>query len=159
MQARNTRVVMFEMCGNDYLQARSNFNGQSGTCNYGVRQQRARQLHQLHGAGDAGDQPVRHDGDGARSSRTSTIPGYDADNGLSNCTDPATGQRVNKQSNFLPLLAQSNWRTCNLAAQYGFACVDSFARVHGRRLRLERRRPDRLGRAALPVRASRRRPT
>src|SRR5499425_1988078 len=34
MQASNTRVVMFEMCGNDYLQARSAFNGQTGTCDY-----------------------------------------------------------------------------------------------------------------------------
>src|SRR6266478_6197616 len=35
MQSSNTRVVSFEMCGNDGLQARSNFAGQSGTCNYG----------------------------------------------------------------------------------------------------------------------------
>src|SRR6185503_3716503 len=35
MQSANTRVVTFEMCGNDGLQARSNFAGQSGTCNYG----------------------------------------------------------------------------------------------------------------------------
>ncbi len=34
MQSSNTRVVMFEMCGNDYLQARSAFAGQSGTCDY-----------------------------------------------------------------------------------------------------------------------------
>src|SRR4030095_11823531 len=34
MQSTNTRVVTFEMCGNDGLQARSNFAGQSGTCNY-----------------------------------------------------------------------------------------------------------------------------
>ena len=33
MQTTNTRVVTFEMCGNDGLQARSNFAGQSGTCN------------------------------------------------------------------------------------------------------------------------------
>jgi lysophospholipase L1-like esterase len=33
MQTANTRVVTFEMCGNDGLQARSNFSGQSGTCN------------------------------------------------------------------------------------------------------------------------------
>src|SRR6185436_16903727 len=33
MQTANTRVVTFEMCGNDGLQARSNFAGQSGTCN------------------------------------------------------------------------------------------------------------------------------
>ena len=36
MQTSNTRVVTFEMCGNDFLQARSNFKGQSGTCNLGV---------------------------------------------------------------------------------------------------------------------------
>ena len=35
MQATSTRVVTFEMCGNDALQARSSFTGQSGTCNYG----------------------------------------------------------------------------------------------------------------------------
>jgi len=31
MQTTNTRVVSFEMCGNDGLQARSNFSGQSGS--------------------------------------------------------------------------------------------------------------------------------
>ena len=31
MQASNTRVVTFEMCGNDGLQARSSFAGQTGT--------------------------------------------------------------------------------------------------------------------------------
>jgi len=36
MQTTNTRVVSFEMCGNDGLQARSNFSGQSGTCDYSV---------------------------------------------------------------------------------------------------------------------------
>jgi len=35
MQDAKTRVVTFEMCGNDSLQARSNLAGQSGTCNYG----------------------------------------------------------------------------------------------------------------------------
>ena len=34
MQDANTRVVMFEMCGNDYLQARSAFTDQTGTCSY-----------------------------------------------------------------------------------------------------------------------------
>ena len=36
MQASSTRVVTFEMCGNDGLQARSAFKGQKGTCNYNV---------------------------------------------------------------------------------------------------------------------------
>src|SRR5215510_4507958 len=35
MQSTNTRVVTFEMCGNDGLQARSSFAGQTGTCSYG----------------------------------------------------------------------------------------------------------------------------
>jgi len=34
MQASNTRVVTFEMCGNDGLQARASFKSQTGTCNY-----------------------------------------------------------------------------------------------------------------------------
>ena len=34
MQSTNTRIVTFEMCGNDGLQARSNFSGQTGTCSY-----------------------------------------------------------------------------------------------------------------------------
>ena len=34
MQASSTRVVTFEMCGNDGLQARSSFKSQTGTCNY-----------------------------------------------------------------------------------------------------------------------------
>src|SRR5205814_1246151 len=41
-------------------------------------------------------------------------PGYDADNALSTCTDPGTGQRVNKQSAFLPYLARMNWRAATL---------------------------------------------
>src|SRR4029450_5812498 len=53
------------------------------------------------------------------------------DNALSNCTDPQSGQRINKQDRFLAVLAQSNWRTCNLAAQNGFSCIDSFAQYMG----------------------------
>ena len=34
MQASSTRVVTFEMCGNDGLQARSAFKSQTGTCDY-----------------------------------------------------------------------------------------------------------------------------
>jgi lysophospholipase L1-like esterase len=127
MQATNTRVVTFEMCGNDYLQARSSFSGQSGTCNYSV----------LDNAGSACDNYTRlamqaintYAAAGTKVKVVSNLyyPGYNADNVLSNCTDPTTGQRVNKRDKFLPLLAKSNWVTCNYAAQYGFACTDSFA--------------------------------
>src|SRR4029453_2032567 len=58
-------------------------------------------------------------------------PGYAADNALSGCNDPTTGQKVNKQTIFLPYLARMNWRACNFAAQYGFACADSFAQYMG----------------------------
>ncbi len=58
-------------------------------------------------------------------------PGYNADNALSGCNDPQTGQKVNKQTKFLPYLARSNWRACNFAAQYGFQCADSFAQYMG----------------------------
>jgi hypothetical protein len=58
-------------------------------------------------------------------------PGYDADNGLSNCTDAATGQKVNKQNAMFPRFAKSNWRACNFAAKYGHECVDAFAEFMG----------------------------
>src|SRR5216110_3500331 len=91
MQTTNTRVVSFEMCGNDGLQARSNFSGQSGTCNYA---------------------PL--------------------DNALANCTTyTQLAMQYIKQNAFLPYLARMNWRACNFAAQYGFACADSFAQFMG----------------------------
>ena len=41
MQDASTRIVTFEMCGNDYLQARSSFGSATGTCNYTGPEQRA----------------------------------------------------------------------------------------------------------------------
>ena len=58
-------------------------------------------------------------------------PGYNADNVLTACTDASTGTKVNRRDKFLPYLAKSNWRTCNLAAQYGFKCADAFAESMG----------------------------
>jgi lysophospholipase L1-like esterase len=130
MQASNTRVVMFEMCGNDYLQARSAFNGQSGTCDYsGATNALAACTNYMGLAMNAINQYATT----ATAKMISNLyyPGYAADNGLSNCTDPVTGQHINKQDNFLATLAHSNWRACNLAAQRGFACVDSFAQYMG----------------------------
>ena len=127
MQSTNTRVVTFEMCGNDFLQARDNFAGQSGTCNYGVintalnncttYQQAAMQYINANASANTKLKVIAN----------IYYPGYNADNALSNCTDPTTGQRVNKRDKFLPYLAQSNWRACNFAQTYGFACADSFA--------------------------------
>jgi lysophospholipase L1-like esterase len=130
MQTSNTRVVMFEMCGNDFLQARDSFASQTGTCsnspadtalaNCTNYQQLAMQaINQYATAGSV------------KMIANLYYPGYNADNALSSCTDPSTGQKVNKQSAFLPYLAHSNWRACNFAQQYGFACVDSFAQFMG----------------------------
>lgn len=126
MQAPSTRVVMFEMCGNDYLQARSDINGQTGTCDFGpldnalaacsAYMERAMQAIHQYAAGAA-----------VKVIANIYYPGYDADNSPTRCNDPATGTPSNKQNKFLPVLARSNWRACNLAERYGFACADSFA--------------------------------
>ena len=130
MQATNTRIVTFEMCGNDYLQARSNFNGQSGTCNYGPGNTALANCTNYTGlAMNAINQYATT----ATRKIVSNLyyPGYAADNGNSSCVDSGTGQPINKQSYNLDLLAKSNWRTCNLAEQRGFACADSFAQYMG----------------------------
>jgi lysophospholipase L1-like esterase len=131
MQASNTRVVTFEMCGNDGLQARSSFAGQSGTCNYGVLntaltncttyQQLAMQYINANASANVK----------LKVAANLYYPGYNADNALANCTDSATGLKPNKQNVFLPYIARMNWRLCNFAAQYGFACADSFAEFMG----------------------------
>jgi hypothetical protein len=130
MQDPSTRVVEFEMCGNDFLQARSSFSGQSGTCDYSplnnalanctTYQQLAMQAINQY----------------ATTAKVKVIanlyyPGYNADNHNSTCTDATTGQPVNLQNLFLPYLAHSNWRACNFAAQYGFKCADDFAQYMG----------------------------
>jgi hypothetical protein len=56
-------------------------------------------------------------------------PGYNADNVTGSCT--IGGVAVNYRNAFLPYLAQSNWRACNFAQQYGFQCADSFAQYMG----------------------------
>jgi lysophospholipase L1-like esterase len=131
MQAANTRIVMFEMCGNDFLQARSSFSKQTGACNYAPLdaalanctsyQEKAMQFINANaGAGTKVKMIVNL-----------FYPGYDADNVNAGCTDPTTGLPVNKQQKFMPYVAQSNWRACNFAKTYKFACVDSFAQYMG----------------------------
>jgi lysophospholipase L1-like esterase len=130
MQAANTRVVMFEMCGNDYLQARSSFAGQTGTCNYsGLDSALATCTTYM----ERGMQTINQYATAARAKIIMNIyyPGYAADNVLNGCTEAGTGVRANRQERFLPYLARSNWRACNLASRYGFSCADSFAEMMG----------------------------
>jgi len=127
MQASSTRVVTFEMCGNDGLQARSSFAGQSGTCNYGPLNTAVSNCTNYTALAMQAINTYAHANTKHKVVTNLYYPGYDADNGLASCTDSSTGQRPNKQQVFLPRIAQMNWRACNSAAQYGFTCADSFA--------------------------------
>lgn len=125
MQSSNTRVVTFEMCGNDFLQARSSFKNQTGTCSFsGINtalancttyQEKAMQYINANASANTKLKVVSN----------IFYPGYDADNTQSSCT--VNGSTINMRDMFLPYLAQSNWRACNFAKNYGFACADSFA--------------------------------
>ncbi len=126
MQASNTRVVTFEMCGNDYLQARSAFRDQTGTCDYsGLNTALSNCTYYTEKAMQA----INTYATTAKAKIVPNLyyPGYNTDNVLTSCTDATTGAQVNMRDKFLPLLARSNWRTCNLAARYGFQCADAFA--------------------------------
>ncbi|HJQ85028.1 MAG TPA: SGNH/GDSL hydrolase family protein [Candidatus Binatia bacterium] len=131
MQATNTRIVTFEMCGNDGLQARSNFAGQTGTCNYTQMNNAVANCTTYTQAAMQFINANAYSGTKLKIVTNLYYPGYDADNALANCTDPTTGQRPNKQSTFLPFLARMNWRACNFANANGFACADSFANYMG----------------------------
>ena len=127
MQTTDTRVVTFEMCGNDGLQARSNFAGQSGTCNYTPLNNAVNNCTTYLAAAMDYINANAYSGTKLKVVSNLYYPGYANDNALANCTDPTTWQRPNKQDKFLPLMAQMNWRACNFAAAKGFACADSFA--------------------------------
>ena len=127
MQTANTRVVTYEMCGNDGLQARSSFAGQSGTCNYGVLDTALANCTTYLELAMQYINANAHPNTELKIVANLYYPGYAADNGLANCTDPVTGQRPNRQDIMMPYLVRMNWRACNFANQYGFECADSFA--------------------------------
>jgi hypothetical protein len=127
MQTPNTIGVDLAMCGNDYLQGRSSFSGQSGTCNYNVLDN-ALATCQLWT-----ERAVDYINENANSNVKFKIlgnlyyPGYAADNQMTSCSDPTTGAPINRRDRFLPLIAESNWRTCDLAVRKGWVCGDNFA--------------------------------
>lgn len=130
MQASNVREVVFEMCGNDYLQARSAFKDQTGTCSYaGLDTALANCTLYMEKAMQA----INTYATTAKSKVIMNIyyPGFNSDNVQTSCTDASTGASVNRRAKFLPYLAKSNWRACNLAATYGFKCADAFAENMG----------------------------
>jgi lysophospholipase L1-like esterase len=131
MQASSTRVVTFEMCGNDGLQARSAFKSQTGTCNYsGMDTALANCKTYVASAMDFINANAYA---GTRLKIISNLhyPGYAADNVQSSCKDATTGATVNLQARFLPQLARMNYWMCEYARQKGFQCADNFAQYMG----------------------------
>jgi len=131
MQASTTRVVTFEMCGNDGLQARSNFKGQTGTCNYGVLTTAENNCKTYVAAAMDFINANAYAGTKVKIIGNLHYPGYNADNVLSSCTDPTTGAKVNMRDKFLPSLARMNYWMCAYAEQKGFKCADNFAQYMG----------------------------
>ncbi|HYE88550.1 MAG TPA: hypothetical protein VEA16_19445 [Vicinamibacterales bacterium] len=127
MQASSTRVVTFEMCGNDGLQARSDFKSQTGTCNYsGLEAAQANCKTYVAAAMDYINANA-HPNTKLKIIANLYYPGYNADNVQSSCKDASTGTTVNMRNVFLPALARMNYWMCEYARQKGFQCADSFA--------------------------------
>ena len=131
MQASNTRVVTFEMCGNDGLQARSAFKSQSGTCSYAGLTAAENSCRTYVTA--AMDYINANAYPGVKLKVISNLhyPGYATDNVQSSCKDAGTGATVTMQNVFLPALARMNFMMCNVARQKGFTCADNFAQYMG----------------------------
>lgn len=131
MQAASTRVVTFEMCGNDGLQARSSFKSQTGTCNYSGLDTAVNNCKTYVAAAMDYINANAYPGVKLKIITNLYYPGYNADNVQSSCTDAGTGARVNLRDVFLPRVAKMNYWMCEFARQKGFQCNDSFAQYMG----------------------------
>jgi len=131
MQASSTRVVTFEMCGNDGLQARSSFKSQTGTCNYAGMNTGVNNCKTYVAAAMDFINANAYAGTKLKLVSNLYYPGYAADNVQSSCRDAATGATVNLQNVFLPKLATMNYWMCEYARQKGFQCADNFAQYMG----------------------------
>lgn len=131
MQAAETRVVAFEMCGNDALQARSHLTGQEGVCDYSRLDQALHECTTYQEQAMVFINANAHPGVVLKQISNLYYPGYDSDDSPTHCTDATSGQPLNKQDIFLSYLAHMNWRACNLARLNGFKCADTFAEFMG----------------------------
>lgn len=131
MQAASTRVVTFEMCGNDGLQARSAFKSQTGTCNYAGMDAAVNSCKTYVAAAMDFINANAYSGVKLKVISNLHYPGYNADNVQSSCKDATTGATVNLRDRFLPKLAQMNYWMCEYARQKGFVCADNFAQYMG----------------------------
>ena len=139
MQAASTRVVTFEMCGNDGLQARSSFKGQTGTCNYSVLTTAENNCKTYVAAAMDFINANAYAGTKLKIIGNLHYPGYNADNVLSSCNDPTTGAKVNMRDKFLPSLARMNYWMCAYAGQKGFKSLPPDVTAYIDRLKKERR--------------------
>lgn len=131
MQAASTRVVTFEMCGNDGLQGRSAFKSQTGTCSYAGIDAAVTSCRTYVGRAMDFINTNAHPSTKLKVVANLYYPGYNADNVQSSCKDATTGQTVNLRDRFLPAIAKMNYAMCDLARQKGFQCVDNFAQYMG----------------------------
>ena len=131
MQSSNTRVVTFEMCGNDGLQARSNFKGQTGTCDYSGMNNAVNSCKTYVAAEMDYINANAYAGTKVKIVSNLHYPGYAADNAQSTCKDATSGVTVNLQSTFLPKVATMNYWMCEYARLKGFKCADNFAGYMG----------------------------
>ena len=130
MADASTRAVWFEMCGNDYLQARTKVKNQTGTCDLSGLDAA------LAGCKSSMESAMQKVNAAATTAKHKAImnlyyPGFGADDVETRCKDGATGQKLNVQKMLLPYMAHSNWAACTLAKRYGFDCVDVFAEFMG----------------------------
>ena len=131
MQDASTRVVTFEMCGNDGLQARSAFKGQTGTCDYSGLNSAVANCKTYVAAAMNYINANAYSGVKLKVISNLYYPGYAADNVQSSCNDPTTGAKVNLRDKFLPAIASMNYWMCEYARQKGFKCNDNFAQYMG----------------------------
>ena len=131
MRDSSTRVVTFEMCGNDGLQARTAFKGQSGTCDYSGMDNAVNTCKQYVAAAMDFINANAYAGVKVKVISNLHYPGYAADNVQSSCKDATTKATVNLQTIFLPRLAKMNYWMCEYAREKGFQCADNFAQFMG----------------------------
>jgi lysophospholipase L1-like esterase len=131
MQDASTRVVTFEMCGNDGLQARSAFKSQTGTCDYSGLNSAVANCKTYVAAAMNYINANAYAGVKLKVISNLYYPGYAADNVQSGCNDPTTGAKVNLRDKFLPAIASMNYWMCEYARQKGFKCNDNFAQYMG----------------------------
>jgi lysophospholipase L1-like esterase len=131
MQASSTRVVTFEMCGNDGLQARSAFKSQTGTCSYSGLETALANCKTYVAAAMDYINANAYAGTKLKVITNLYYPGYAADNVQSACRDATTGATVNVQNAMLPRIAKMNYWMCEYARLKGFQCADGFAQYMG----------------------------